>query len=163
MPESPYYTEPELRALGLAACGERVRISRKASIYGACRIAMGGDVRIEDFCVLSAGGGGIRMGWYIHIAVYCSLIGRGAIEIGDFSNFSSRISIYSSNDDYSGAAMTNPLVPEEFTGVQHAPVTIGRHVIVGSGAVILPGAVLEEGVAVGALSLVPALCEAFGV
>src|SRR5258706_310368 len=134
--------------------------ARKTSIYGASRIALGSDVRIDDFCVLSAGAGGIRMGSYIHIAVYCSLIGRGAIEIGDFSNFSSRISIYSSNDDYSGAAMTNPMVPEEFTGVQHAPVTIGRHVIVGSGAVILPGAVLEEGVAVGAVRLVPRLCEA---
>jgi galactoside O-acetyltransferase len=40
---------------------------------------------------------------------------------------------------------------------------LGRHVIVGSGTVILPGSRLEEGVAVGALSLVTKDCLAFGV
>jgi galactoside O-acetyltransferase len=42
-------------------------------------------------------------------------------------------------------------------------VFLGRHVIVGSGSVILPGVTLEDGVAVGALSLVTKDCEAFGV
>ena len=59
--------------------------------------------------------------------------------------------------------MTNPMVPEEFTNVSHAAVTIGRHVIVGAGSVILPGVTLEEGVAVGALSLIIKKCQAFGI
>ena len=59
--------------------------------------------------------------------------------------------------------MTNPTVPSEYTGVHHAPVSLGCHVIVGSGTVILPGAVLEEGVAVGALSLVKGRCCEFGI
>ena len=163
MPKSACFSEAELRGLGLKDFGERVHLSRKASLYGASSIALGSDVRIDDFCVLSSGAGGIRVGSHVHIAVHCSLIGRSAIELGDFSNFSSRVSIYSSNDDYSGAKMTNPMVPEEYTGVQHAPVSVGRHVIVGAGSVILPGAVLEEGVAVGALSLVRGRCEAFGI
>ncbi len=140
-----------------------MRLSRRASLYGAAGIALGSDVRIDDFCVLSAGAGGIRVGNRVHVAVFCSLVGRVAIELGEFSNFSSRVSIYSSNDDYSGATMTNPMVPDAYTGVQHAPVVIGRHVIVGSGSVILPGTVLEEGVAVGALSLVRGRCGAFGI
>jgi galactoside O-acetyltransferase len=36
-------------------------------------------------------------------------------------------------------------------------------VIVGSGSIVLPGVVLEEGVAVGALSLVRDSCSAFGI
>jgi galactoside O-acetyltransferase len=99
----------------------------------------------------------------VHVAVYTSLIGRGRIEVHDFANLSSRVSIYSSNDDYSGRTMTNPMVPEEFTGVTHADVIVGRHVIVGSGSIVLPGVVLEEGVAVGALSLVRDSCSAFGI
>nr|MDQ3081389.1 acyltransferase [Gemmatimonadota bacterium] len=76
---------------------------------------------------------------------------------------SPRVSIYSSSDDYSGAAMTNPTVPRQFTGVTDASVFVGRHVIVGSGSVILPGVTLEDGVAIGALSLVQADCGAFGI
>ena len=59
--------------------------------------------------------------------------------------------------------MTNPMVPSEYTGVTHADVFLGKHVIVGSGSVILPGVTLEEGVAVGALSLVHKNCEKFGI
>jgi galactoside O-acetyltransferase len=113
--------------------------------------------------VLSAGKGGIEVGSYIHIAVYTSLIGAGKIVLRDFSNISSRVAIYSSNDDYSGNSMTNPMVPDEFTNVNHADVIIGRHVIIGSGSVILPGVNLKEGAAIGALSLVAKDCEAYGI
>lgn len=158
-----FLTEQQLGALGFAELGRNVLISDKASIYGASRIRVGSNVRIDDFCVLSAGEGGIEIGSYIHIAVYSSLIGAGKITIFDFVNISSRVAIYSSNDDYSGEYMTNPMVPKEFTNVNHAPVFIGKHSIIGSGSVVLPGVTLNEGVAVGALSLITKDCEAFGV
>lgn len=150
-------------SLGFSTVGENVQISAKASFYGVGRIALGNNVRIDDFCVLSAGNGGISIGDHVHIAIYSSLMGAGRISLSDFCNISSRVAIYSSNDDYSGATMTNPTVPSEFTGVTHADVLLGKHVIVGCGSVILPGITLEEGVAVGALSLVNRDCQAFGV
>ena len=152
-----------IECMGFASVGDNVQISDRASFYGSARIAFGSNVRIDDFCVLSAGIGGISIGQHVHIAVYSSLIGTGKITLNDFCNISSRVSIYSSNDDYSGATMTNPTVPSEYTGVTHADVLLGKHVIVGSGSVILPGVTLEEGVAVGALSLVNRNCEAFGI
>lgn len=152
-----------IEALGFASMGENVQISDRASFYGASRIALGSNIRIDDFCVLSAGVGGISVGNHVHIAVYSSLIGAARITLSDFCNISSRVAIYSSNDDYSGATLTNPTVPSEYTGVTHADVFLGKHVIVGSGSVILPGVTLEEGVAVGALSLVHKRCEAFGI
>ena len=157
------YSTEELRALGLADFGEDVRISKKASIYNPSRISIGNHVRIDDFCVLSAGEGGIEFGDYIHIAVYCSLIGAGKIKFGDFSGLSSRVSIYSSNDDYSGVHLTNPTIPDQFTGVTHADVLLGKHVIIGAGAVVLPGVCLEDGVVIGSLSLVSKNCAAFGI
>lgn len=158
-----YYTTEELQTLGLATFGEDVRISTNASIYNPGRIFLGSHVRIDDFCVLSAGEGGIEIGDYVHIAVYCALIGAGKIKIDDFCNLSSRVSIYSSNDDYTGEYLTNPTVPEHLTGVTHADVLLGKHVIVGSGSVVLPGVCFEEGVAVGALSLVKKNCQLFGI
>lgn len=153
----------QIQSMGFASVGKNVQISDRASFYGIGKIHLGDHVRIDDFCILSAGEGGIHIGNYIHIACYTSLIGGGRITLSDFSNLSSRVSIYSSNDDYSGSTMTNPMVPDNFKNVQHAPVHIGRHVIVGSGSVVLPGTVLGDGSAVGALSLVTSNCEEFGI
>lgn len=148
-----FMSESELAASGLNAA-PTARISRKASFYGASRIWVGPYTRIDDFCVLSAGSGGIRIGRNVHIAVATTLIGEGAIDIEDFSNFSGRVSVYSSNDDYSGTMMTNPTVPSRLLGVDHNPVRVGRHAIIGCGALILPGVTIDEGAVVGAMSLV---------
>ena len=149
-----FYTKKELYELGFSSLGENVLVSRKASIYGAGRIVLGANVRIDDFCVLSAGVGGISIGRNVHVVIMSSLIGKAKIEVEDFCNLSSRVSIYSSSDDYSGEYMTNPTVPEEFTNVDSREVKLERHVIIGSGSVILPGVTIGENTAVGALSLV---------
>ena len=149
--------------MGFSAVGENAMISDRASFYNCAAITIGSKVRIDDFCVLSAGVGGIHIGDHVHVAVYSSLIGAGRITLSDFCNISSRVAIYSSNDDYSGATMTNPTVPHEYTDVVHADVFLGKHVIVGSGSVILPGVTLHEGVAIGALSLVNRDCNTFGI
>lgn len=153
----------DIEAMRFSSVGENVRISDRATFYNTGNITLGNNVRIDDFCVLSAGVGGIQVGDYVHIAVYSSLIGAGKVTLSNFCNISSRVSIYSSNDDYSGTTMTNPTVPSQYTGVTHADVFLGKHVIVGSGSVILPGVTLEEGVAVGALSLVTKNCGAFSI
>lgn len=158
-----YLDENQLRRIGLEAYGDNVRISAKASIYGAERIRLASNVRIDDFCILSAGEGGIEIGSFVHIAAYTSVIGACRVTIADFANLSSRVAIYSSSDDYSGETMTNPMVSDEFKNVDSRPVRIGRHVIVGCGSVILPGATLHDGVAIGALSLVKGDCEEFTI
>lgn len=149
--------------MGLAGFGEDVKISRKASIYNPGRISIGNHVRIDDFCVISAGAGGIEIGDYVHIAVFCSLMGDGKIKFDDFSGISSRVSIYSSNADYSGKYLTNPTVPVKYAPVKHSDVILGKHVVIGAGVVVLPGVRFEEGVAVGSLSLVTTSCAAFGI
>lgn len=153
----------QIDAMGFAYVAPDACLSDRASFYNCAQISIGARSRIDDFCVLSAGEGGIDIGANVHLAVFCCLMGKGAIKVDAFANLSSRISVYSSSDDYSGAAMTNPTVPGEFTNVQSAPVHIGRHAIVGAGSVILPGVTLAEGSAVGALSLVKTDCLAFGI
>lgn len=158
-----WLTNDQLQEMGFACFGDNVNLSDKASYYNCKNIRLGNHVRIDDFCVLSAGNGGIEIGSYVHVAVFCALIGRGAIKIEDFANLSSRVSIYSSTDDFSGSAMTNPTLPESLTNVFHADVAIGRHVIIGSGSIVLPGVTLREGSAIGALSLVKHDCGDFEI
>lgn len=150
-----FYSQKELQDLGFKFIGDNVLISRKSSLYGIKNISIGDNSRIDDFCVLSSSENGeIVIGENVHIAIYSSLIGQAKIEIKDFANISSRVSIYSSSDDFSGNFMTNPTIPDKFTNVVSKPVMLNKHVIIGSGSVILPGVILDEGVAVGALSLV---------
>lgn len=159
----PYLTREALLDLGFHTLGMDVSISTLASLHNPGGMAIADHVRIDDFSVLSAGVGGLVLGRNVHIAPHCVLVGAGRISLGDFAGLSSRVSIYSSSDDYSGRAMTNPTVPPEFTAVDSRDITLGRHAIVGCGSVLLPGAQLEDGVAVGALSVVTKRCEAFGI
>lgn len=158
-----FLSREQLEDIGFAEVGANVLISDKASIYNPEKISIGSHVRIDDFCVLSAGEGGIEIGNYVHIAVFSLLIGAGRITLGDFSGVSSRVSIYSSNDDYSGRALTNPTVSESFKNVKVASVSIGKHVIIGSGAIVLPGVTVGKGTAIGALSLVTKNCDEFKI
>lgn len=153
----------EIDQMGFSHVGENAHLSDRASYYGCSKIIIEDHVRIDDYCVLSAGHGGIHISSYVHIAVYVSLIGAGKISVGSFSSVSSRVAIYSSNDDYSGAFMTGPIVPSKFTNIHHADVTLGPHVVIGSGSVVLPGIDIEAGAVVGALSLVKESCYTLGV
>ena len=83
--------------------------------------------------------------------------------MSDFSGLSQGICIYSGTDDYTGKFLTNPTVPDKYLKVKLAQVILGRHVIVGSGSVILPGVTIGEGSSVGALSLVTKSLDEWGV
>src|SRR5262249_15779944 len=137
--------------------------SRRALIIGAKNLSVGDYSRIDAFCVVSAGSGGISIGAYVHIGAYASLQGSGAITIEDFSGLSSRVSIYSSNEDYSGAGLTNPTIHENLRKTYDAPVRVCRHAIVGCGSVILPGVTIGNSAAVGALSLIRKNVEDFAI
>jgi dTDP-4-amino-4,6-dideoxy-D-glucose acyltransferase len=157
-----FLTEQQLKEVGFGYLGKNVLISDKASIYNAKRIGIGDNCRIDDFVILSAGQGGIHLASYVHIACYSSIIGKATVVMEDYSGLSSRVSVFSSSDDYNGEWLTNPCIPEKFgvTNTKHATVYIGRHVVIGAGSVVLPGVFLEN-CSVGAMSLVTKECSDF--
>lgn len=105
----------------------------------------------------------MEIGSHVHIAGWCYLSAGEGIRMDDFSGLSQGVRVYSMTDDYSGHHLTNPTVPAKFTGVTRGPVHISRHVVVGSGTVILPNVTIGEGSAVGALSLVTKSLDSWGV
>lgn len=149
-----FLNRKELEDMGFKSLGKNVLVSDKCSLYNTKNISIGDNSRIDDFCILSAGDGGIEIGKYVHIACYSSLIGKGNITMKDYSGLSSRVSVYSSSDNYDGEYMTNPCLPDIVTNTIHKNVIIGKHVVIGSGSVILPGIILPDGCSVGAMSLV---------
>lgn len=156
-----FYTEEELKSLGLKHCGKNVLISRKASIYGVGNISIGDNVRIDDFCILS---GKVTIGNYVHVAAYAALFaGDAGIVLKDFAGISSRSAIYAESDDYSGMAMTNPMIPDAYRFVSGSTVTLEKHVLLGTGSTVLPGVTIGEGTSVGSMSLVTKSLEPWGV
>lgn len=158
-----YFTVDELKTIGFKSVGVDVLISRKASIYRPECISLGDHVRVDDYCLLS-GGSGIEIGNYVHISAYAALYGGGGIVLGNFSGLSPRATVFSESDDFSGKSLISPFFPRELKpGYQSGLVRIGRFVQVGASSTIMPGLELEEGVAIGAHSLVVKSCAAWGI
>ena len=147
----PFLTPPQLQELGFKSVGTNVLISDKASIYSPHLISIGSNVRIDDFCILS---GEITLGSYIHIAAYSALYGKFGIIMDDYTGLSPRCTIFSASDDFSGNYLISPMVPDEFTNVTGGVVHIMRYSQIGANTVVLPNVTINEGVAVGAMSLV---------
>lgn len=157
---SSFYSPDELDGLGLHSFGSNVFISRKASIYSPELLTIGNNVRIDDFCILS---GKIQIRNNIHISAYTALYGKYGIDLQDFTTVSARNLIYSATDDYSGAYLTNPMLPEDVTNVTGGKVILEKHSIIGAGCVVLPNIILREGTAIGAMSLVNRSTDAWGI
>jgi len=147
-----YFDAEELATMNFRQLGRDVKISRVAQIYDTQYMSIGDYSIIDDFCILS---GNITIGRNVHIAHGCRIIaGIEGVEMGDFSGLAFGVTVFAQSDDYSGDALTNPTVPMQFRKIQRARVILGRHVIVGTNSVVLPGVELAEGTSIGACSLV---------
>ncbi|MGK7895471.1 MAG: acyltransferase [Xenococcus sp. (in: cyanobacteria)] len=159
-----YFNEKDLKDVGFKALGQNVQIAKNCTIIGLENIEIGDNVRIDGYCsIIAPGQGWLRIGSFIHIGGYCLLSAGDGIRMDDFSGLSQGVKIYSRTDDYTGKYLTNPTVPEKYTGITCGTVTLERHVIIGSGSVILPKVTIGEGSSVGALSLVTKSLESWGV
>lgn len=156
-----FLSREEVMSIGFAKVGKDVNISRHCSIYSPGNISIGDHVRIDDFGILS---GNICIGNHVHIAAGVYLYGGDSrIELYDFSCLSSKVSVYAITDDYVGGYMTNPTIPSELRHVIKGPVIIEKHVVVGTGSVILPGVHIGEGASTGAMTLINKNLEPWGV
>lgn len=147
-----FYSQSELKALGIREYGKNVYIGRHVILYNPEKLILGHDVRIDDYTIIS---GNVKLGNYIHISHFCGLYGgTEGIEMEDYSGLSSKVTVYATSDDYSGNSMTNPMVPKKYKpGSIERKVIIERHAIVGAGSMVLPGIIVHEGAAIGSMSL----------
>ncbi|EGK8203501.1 transferase [Campylobacter coli] len=162
MPNQGFYTQGELNELGLNKVGSNVLISQKASLYNIKNIEISDNVRIDDFAILI---GPIKIGSYVHIGAGTILTGgQKGIVLEDYVGISSGCKIFSVTDDYTGDFMANSTIPSKYKNITSEQILIKKHCLVGANSVILPNSKgLEEGVSVGALSLVMRPTKAYGI
>lgn len=155
-----FLSRSELKEIGFKEIGENVLISRFARFYNIKNSSIGNNVRIDDFCILS---GNIVLKDFIHISAYCALYGKGGIFMHSFTGLSPRTTVFSQSDDFSGEYLIGPMVHEKYTNVTSGKVEIGEFSQVGANSIIMPNVNIEDGVAVGALSLVNKSLSSWGV
>lgn len=147
-----YYSKKELQDIGIGYIGKNVVVSNKVSLYEPEKMSFDDNCRIDDFCVLS---GKIELGKNVHIAVFCHMLGADeGIYMEDFSGLAFYCNLFTGSDDYSGNSLTNPTIPKQFKSEKRGKIIIKKHCIIGASSTIFPGVTIEEGTAIGAMSLV---------
>ncbi|HEK2134322.1 TPA: acyltransferase, partial [Proteus mirabilis] len=71
--------------------------------------------------------------------------------------------VFTGSDDYSGRTMTNPTIPLKYKNLKEKNIIIGKHAIIGTNSIIMPGVTIAEGTAVGALSMVTKSTKPWGI
>jgi acetyltransferase-like isoleucine patch superfamily enzyme len=146
-----------------ASLGKHAKIFSLAKIiHSGSNLRIGDYSQIDDFVLINAGTG-CNIGRFVHIASFSTVIGGGEFIMGDFSGLSAGVRIITGTDDFSGGYLSNPTVPHKYKNVETSFVSICRHVIVGSNAVILPGITIGEGATVGAGAIVTKDLEPWGI
>lgn len=160
MGENSFYSEAELSEIGFKSIGKNCLISKFARFYSVSNIVIGNNVRIDDFAIIS---GKVVLGNNIHISAFVALYGAEGIEMEDYTGISSRTTIYSAMDDFSGDYLVGPIHLDGTTNVQGGKVTIKAFSQIGAHTLIFPNLTIAEGCMIGACSMVRKSTEPWGV
>ena len=158
-----FYSSEELKNIGFKSFGSNNLISKFCRIYNPSNIVLGDNIRIDDFCILSASSEPFILENNIHISAGVYLYGTGGIVIKSYSNISSGTKLFSVTDTFDGTCLIGPMVEETLRKVIKSPIILETHVVIGANCVVLPGVHLEEGVAIGANSLVNKSCKSWNI
>lgn len=134
-------------------------ISPKASIYG--NVKMGENVRIDDFVILT---GNITIGNNCHIGCFSFFSGGEGIILEDYVQIAPRVTILSRSDDYSGNSLSGPTIPNEFKPfMDRGPILLRKHVMLGTGTIVMPNVVVGTGACTGAMTFVKHNLKPWGI
>ena len=149
-----YLKTKELRKLGIR-CGQNCSVHSSCIITSPKNLELGRNVRIDAFTLINSRTK-IKVGSYVHIGSHVFLYsGEKGIELKNFSAVSSGVKIYAFTDDYSGEDFFGPFNKSKLKKFSKSEkIVINKYCIIGSNAVILPGAKFGIGSVVGTLSLV---------
>ena len=115
-------------------------------------VSIGKNCIIDDFTYISTK---LTLEDNVHISSGCKLIGgkKSSVLMKMFSTTAPNVVLAAGNDDYI-SGIGSPIVPHQFKGNSICgKIQLDELTIVGSNSVILPNVTLEEGSALGALSL----------
>lgn len=137
----------------LKYCGKNVIIGKTVRIRKPHLVTIGDNVIIDDFTYISSG---LEIGSYTHIGASNSIIGgQGNVKIGSFVNIAPSCQIVAGSNDYRGGGLVGPAIPVKYSGEAIIEdIDIGDFALLACQTIVLPGVIIPEGMATGAMSLV---------
>lgn len=154
------YTDVEFK---FRKIGRNVQIGRNVYFRYPDLVEIGDNVIIDDFGYFTTA---LTIGSFVHIGPHCSVIGgrSSRLIVNDFATISARCSFACGSDSYAGDGMTSSTVPKEYLAkTTYSTVEMKKHSILGTGVVVHPAVTIEEGVAVGSMTLVTESLEPWGI
>lgn len=138
----------------LSKYGKDVFISRNVEIRRPHLMEIGNHIAIDSgfYCTTQ-----IRLGDYIHIAPYVTIIGgeKGLFKMGHFTTIAAGSRIICGSDSHLGNGLVGPTIPDKYKDkLLFQPVIFENFASVATNVVIVPGVTLAEGSVIGACSLV---------
>jgi len=131
-------------------------------IVGQENIDFGHDIIIDDFVFIYAKNK-MKIGNYVHIGGFCTIIGVDYFEMQDFTCISHGTRVFTASDDFTSNGFGNSSIDVKYRNIKTAPVIMKKFSLVGANSTILPGVVIGEGATVGAGSVVTKDLEPWGV
>ena len=151
-----FLSNEELKKVNFKSVGKDVKISKNVTIIGSENISLGSNVRIDDFTIISAQNGFLKIKNNVHLGGQSYLGCAGQLEIGNNVNIAQGVKIYTKINDYNS-----------FDGNNNkyilSKIKIGDNVIIGANCVIIGDCKIEEGCTIGALSFVKSDLEKWSV
>ena len=133
--------------------GENVIIGTTVRIRQPEKVSIGDNTIIDDFTYISCAA---DIGTNCHIASNVSISGgKGKLTMGNYSTISNGCSVHCASSDYRKCSLDLPSVSigEQFGG-DIGDITIGDYVTIGAHSCVLPHAVMPEGTAFGAYTMI---------
>lgn len=131
--------------------GKDVQIFENALILKPEMIEVADGVRIDDYTRIE-GGGGLRIGIYVHICSFASIYGGGSAIIGDYCGITQGARLITGTEQHTGVMSAS--APKELRDPKIGNIIMEAYSFIGANAVIMPGVVLGEGAVVGAGAVV---------
>jgi dTDP-4-amino-4,6-dideoxy-D-glucose acyltransferase len=142
-----------LKDLGVLQLGFNVFVDESVILINPERMSFDDHVRIDAFCLISAGDEGVHFGKHVHVGAASLIFGAGGrVTLDDFSSVMSRATLITACDKETGEALTDPNAYHRIPNLTCGPITLSRHSIVGPGSVITPNVRLGLGSATAPLS-----------
>ena len=149
-----FLSKDALAKITFGGIGKNCLIKENVGFYFTENIFLGSNIRIDDNVIIiaSSSEAPVVIDDYVHIASGCYLVGKGGIHIQAHTTLGPNVSIFSASDDYTSdyvGGAVSPLPKKLLID----KVDIGPKAIVGTSAVLMPGAKLGENCSLGALSM----------
>ena len=151
--DNKYLTSKELKVLGIK-CGKNCLVHETVLILNNDKLILGNNIRIDPFCNF-INTKKIEIGSHTHIASYVQIQADKRVKIGNYSGIGTAAKIFTTNDNYSSNWHTGPFAKKyNRKFLRSSEIILKNFSVVAANSMILPGAVIQEGTAVGFNSFV---------